>query len=484
MYCCMKKIIIVATNVLLFIILLIILVLNTFRNKIATQQSNQSLFPTLAPHNNINTKNNSTNSSKKGGQNKQTNTQNSSTDINTSSTTNTNNFSSQHSSPISQSLQKTMDDLYLPSNPALISQKDKENLAIITQIVPINNDDFSITYSSILNKYIVTIKNDKGEEAFTAWANQNGILSTLQNNNIAIISRATITEVHSQIAPTIQPKEKTQENIPEDDSQKAQKQIGLFLNLFNIFFSLPESINTDMDLNMPTPTSILLAEPAIGTPGAPYSGTTNTGNLLPNPLPPISTNALKFKASVQACLANQSVYEIASSQTGVPWEILTAIHYNEGSCGQDKSLISGRIIGTNEPDIVRGGGCSSGRSGPGIPIPLTSGGCGFNTLLDSAIYAGNHIKGKIGKIPSNFQELAKAFSRYSGGGNSNCGSTPYPYCPELFEGEDDAYVINMFDQKHETMYLVYCADLAKCNPPRKHLRPGVATIIRLVTNQL
>ena len=198
----------------------------------------------------------------------------------------------------------------------------------------------------------------------------------------------------------------------------------------------------------------------------------------------LSTKALRFKESVRSCLTNESVYKSASAQSGIPWEILVAIHYNEGSCGQNKSLVSGRLIGTNEPDIVRGGGCSSGRSGPGIPIPLATGGCGFNTLLDSAIYAGNHLKGKIGKIPSNFQELAKAFSRYSGGGNSNCGSTPYTYCPELFEGEDDAYVINMFDQKHETMYLVYCADLTKCNPARIHLRPGVATIIRLVTNQL
>lgn len=209
-------------------------------------------------------------------------------------------------------------------------------------------------------------------------------------------------------------------------------------------------------------------------------------DLLPNPLPEESAKGLEAKAAVLKALSmhpeNVAVYKQAEQATGIPWQVLAGKHYIEGGAGPNKSLVSGREIGTNEPDIVRGGGCSSGDTGPGKPVPVP-GGCGFNTLLDSAIFAGNHLKTKLsgGKAPQNFQELVEALSKYNGGGNRNCGSdrnVPYPHCPREFFGEDDAYPMNWFDKKHEVMYLIYCGDLRQCSPPQVFQRPGVMTVIR------
>jgi len=356
----------------------------------------------------------------------------------------------------------------------------------LKQKLPINTPDFTLDYSPRMEKYVVTLKTDNGQAAYTQWLLQNQSFAPLLPVEQVIIAHQTVAEFHAAL-------DYAEKNklTPE---QEFKKNTDTLLSIVNTLFSpisvpegttvMPTVVPSVVPTEIPIPTTlvpiILVPTPFL----SPTITSTVPSNLLPNPLTPISSQALNFKQSIAPCFINRSVYDAAASQTGVSWEILAAIHYNEGTCGTNKSLVSGRTIGTNEPDIVRGGGCSSKISGPGIPVPLPAGGCGFYSLLDSAIYAGNHIKGKIGKIPANFQELAKAFSRYNGGGNSNCGSTPYPYCPELFEGEDDAYVVNMLDNKHETMYLVYCADLTKCNPPRIYSRPGAATIIRLITNQI
>ncbi|HRN70308.1 MAG TPA: hypothetical protein PLS49_03915, partial [Candidatus Woesebacteria bacterium] len=126
------------------------------------------------------------------------------------------------------------------------------------------------------------------------------------------------------------------------------------------------------------------------------------GNLL-NPSPsyfPINSNSLlnnenlvyseEIKNAVRICLNNRTIYEQAAAQKGIPWQILAGIHSKEGSCRANGSLVSGRAIGTAEPDI--GVNCSSLAGGLGKP-KVVPGGCGFDNLLDSAIYAGNHLKG-------------------------------------------------------------------------------------------
>lgn len=224
--------------------------------------------------------------------------------------------------------------------------------------------------------------------------------------------------------------------------------------------------------------------PNLPSPITPGGGGSSTLPSLPPGTIPGDTKQ-KIVDLLKNNISNLDVYKRASSETGISWEILAGIHYLEGSFGPNQSLVSGRAIGANEPDVRS---CSN-TGGLGIPIPLSSGGCGFNSLLDSAVYAGNHLKAKIrGGVPQGFEDLVKALSRYNGGGNSNCDDnppyqrrSPYTGCPRQFEGEDDAYVMNFFDSRHAIMYIIYCGDRTKCSTPQVFQRPGVATVIKIIS---
>lgn len=192
-----------------------------------------------------------------------------------------------------------------------------------------------------------------------------------------------------------------------------------------------------------------------------------------------------FSSLVASHPDSVAAYKQASSQTGIPWEILAGIHNFEtgGSLATNLSLVSGRKIGDDEPDVDRAGGCVANTT-PGKPVPLLSGGCGFNSLLDSAIYAGNLLIGKnAGKIPTSFQDLVKVVYYYGGTGNSNCDEgLPYQtHCPRSFEGDDDPHAMNKYDIKHENMFLIYCADFTRCNPPQALERIGVITAADALT---
>lgn len=210
--------------------------------------------------------------------------------------------------------------------------------------------------------------------------------------------------------------------------------------------------------------------------------------LLPNPLPPLTSNAASHKQEIiSTCLPNKAIYQQAEQETGVPWQLLAGIHMVEGGCHAHQSLISGRAIGAVEPDI--GNACSALDNGPGKPYPISGGGCGFRTLVDSAIDAGRILKGKLlGKVPSTMAEAVLALARYNGEGNANCGSTPFPYCPPQFHlpfrDWDHIHPMNYFDEYHERMYVVYCADGKKCqdmgiNPPVYRV-PGAMTVMRIL----
>jgi hypothetical protein len=118
-----------------------------------------------------------------------------------------------------------------------------------------------------------------------------------------------------------------------------------------------------------------------------------------------------------------------------------------------------------------------------LPIPI-GGGCGFASLLDTAIDTGNFLKGIIGSGSiTDPAALIGALSSYNGGGNRNCGpgrdNVPYGGCPALYPGEDDPYVMNLYDKRHGLMYIIYCRDGVKC-PPELDGRPGVLTMSALV----
>ncbi len=246
-------------------------------------------------------------------------------------------------------------------------------------------------------------------------------------------------------------------------------------SLFDFFSSLGSSLS-----NQPT----VAPTPGAGTPGVTPGVSTapiDTSSPIDGALQGSEvTYSAATIASVRNCMANIQAYRIAEQRTGVSWKIIAGIHYMEGNCGSNKSCVSGRQLGVNEPDLY--GNCSSG-GGEGKPVPLAGGGCGFRNLVDSCIYGGNHLKGKIqGRVPTTLQELAYALGRYNGLGNRNCGKTPYAHCPPSFDNDDHIYPMSQFDKKHETMYLVYCADYTTCNPPRVFQRIGALSVARILTN--
>lgn len=210
---------------------------------------------------------------------------------------------------------------------------------------------------------------------------------------------------------------------------------------------------------------------------------TPTSSFLPPPSSP-SQNSGKTASDIAKLLSahpnNLSVYQQAEAATGVAWQALAGIHFREGGMNPNQSLVGGRKIGQVEPDVPKSE-CSGGRSGPGIPYPA-SGGCAFRSLLDTAIYAGNHLKKKVSGDLSSSTQYTIALTRYNGGGNRNCGrGVPYQGpCPPP-AGTDDPYVMNHYDSPHDNMYIIYCRDHVKCNPPKKDGRPGVLTVAKTIT---
>lgn len=171
-----------------------------------------------------------------------------------------------------------------------------------------------------------------------------------------------------------------------------------------------------------------------------------------------------------------AVYAEAEKQTGVSCVILAAVHYMEGGNDSCKSLISGRKLGTPEPD---------------------KGGKVYSTLLETAIDAGNELAGK-GATGASSQDVIKALSYYNGNGNANCRinwslpnnvaitpkySIATGQCPPSFPGEDDPYAVSLLDTKHSSMYLRCPAD-HDCSAVLPFGRPGAFTVALNYYNSL
>ncbi|MBI3341772.1 hypothetical protein HY024_01485 [Candidatus Curtissbacteria bacterium] len=200
--------------------------------------------------------------------------------------------------------------------------------------------------------------------------------------------------------------------------------------------------------------------------------------MLPNPIP-ASAGAVSPQIFQRLDTGNViPAAKAAESQTGTPCELLVGLDYVESSWSDSGSFISGRTIGTVETDVPSASACTS-YGGTWNDNP---GGCIFRTLEQTAIYAGDHIKDKVALIsgqqrpPQNFNEMVGAMSYYNGGGNANCGkgvaySGP---CPPP-DGIDDPYAMSHFDNNHTQMYLIFCSDFTRCDPPQRFQRDGAAT---------
>jgi surface antigen len=179
--------------------------------------------------------------------------------------------------------------------------------------------------------------------------------------------------------------------------------------------------------------------------------------------------------------------------------VLAAIHNVEtgGSFNPKGSLVSGRIIGDIEPDI--GKVCItrvSAKAKYAVPVET---GCGFDSLLNSALYAAEHFKEKMSYAKniarpgaSDFELISAAFALYNGPGNTQCiGNTPKPETGGLYTGcapkflfEDHLYPFACFDERHAKMYTIYCGDGRKCATLTPYKNIGAITFIKALQQKI
>lgn len=197
--------------------------------------------------------------------------------------------------------------------------------------------------------------------------------------------------------------------------------------------------------------------PSPSTTGYPYPPVT-PGNVLPPGPPQIPagacTTGLNTALNNLNAVASQviPVYQQASTESGIPWEIFAAIHYVEtgGSFAPNRTLTSGTKLGELEEDGVHT----------------------YYTLIDSARAAATIFKQKYPSSgPYNdFRKLVTAFAEYNGPGNRQCnGNNPKPQtrytgCPRLYEYEDHLYPLACYDERHKEMWYVYCGFQQECPP--------------------
>ncbi len=206
----------------------------------------------------------------------------------------------------------------------------------------------------------------------------------------------------------------------------------------------------------------------------------------------VVSNALSYPDIV-------AIYKEVADQSDLPWEVIAALHNVEtgGSFNPRGSLVSGRVIGEIEPDV--GNICTTQSAGKAkFTIPIGSG-CGFSSLLNSALYAAEHFKEKMSYAKNiarsgagEFELISAAFALYNGPGNTQCiGNTPKPETGGLYTGcgpkflfDDHLYPFACFDERHATMYVIYCEDGRKCTSPTPYQNIGAMTFIKALQQKI
>ncbi|HXK52858.1 MAG TPA: hypothetical protein PLF29_02645, partial [bacterium] len=162
----------------------------------------------------------------------------------------------------------------------------------------------------------------------------------------------------------------------------------------------------------------------------------------------------------------EGVYAALEDVTGLACEIFAGLHYNEtgGTNAPNRSIISGRVLGENEPDV--------GKTYP----PCEEGDTTFESCLpglyESGVDAARIFIAHSGTSASNldYYSSVRAFSRYTSPFYKNCGhkltqyNDPYvvypgfaQYCsdPLPYEGYDNL-PLNLIDSEHSNMGLMSC----------------------------
>ena len=120
----------------------------------------------------------------------------------------------------------------------------------LKQKLPINTFDFTLNYSPRMEKYVVTLKTENGQGAYTQWLEKNPSYGDeLQN---AIITKQTINELHAAL-DYAKKNQLTPEKKAEQNSKEFTKNLNLLINLP---FSFTQSLQSFGETPSPIPSSI------------------------------------------------------------------------------------------------------------------------------------------------------------------------------------------------------------------------------------
>lgn len=146
---------------------------------------------------------------------------------------------------------------------------DKHKIDLISRL-PIETDDFIISYSSVMDRIVITRKTPNAENKLSIWEEQNGYSDVLEDNNITIITNQKVQELDAVLGePT-----KTLEEKTLDQSNTLNHLINTILNISDIVSSRSFELNQQIkDTPTPQPTAKPTGSPttSVGTPKT-YNG--------------------------------------------------------------------------------------------------------------------------------------------------------------------------------------------------------------------
>ena len=126
----------------------------------------------------------------------------------------------------------------------------------LKQKLPLFTPDFSINYSSRMQRYVVTLKTENGETAYSQWLDQNPTFAAFLTPEEVIVAHQTMEELHSAL-------DYAEENKLSPE-QAFKKDTDSLLTIINTLFS-PISIPEDSISPIPSvaPTAVPTEVPAV-----------------------------------------------------------------------------------------------------------------------------------------------------------------------------------------------------------------------------
>ncbi len=216
---------------------------------------------------------------------------------------------------ISPKSQSTINPLLIqPTNIPLTLFTDNEltRLNQLQSSLPYRSTDLTVTYSPLLNQYLVVKQSDQADEKIISWAKEHGINDLITDKNLFVIDQSTQTidqketvyqknrELSLLTAPTIAPTAV----VPQTDNE-TQTFRDLFALLFNIDVpSLPQTTSPARSSSSGSPPGTL---------------TTPTPSLSP------TTSSTSAPSSRTKITSLQSLISEAAQKVNVPEKIIEGI---------------------------------------------------------------------------------------------------------------------------------------------------------------